>query len=71
MTATTSGDPGHSGRTDSELASLFRREGACMVRLAYLLGADDTEDVAQEAFCRLLRAKSGPGPAQDRPPVTL
>ena len=32
---------------------LFRAQFATMFRLAHLLGADDPEDVAQEAFARL------------------
>ena len=36
------------------VADLFRARYAEMVRLAGLLGADDAEDVAQEAFARLL-----------------
>jgi RNA polymerase sigma factor (sigma-70 family) len=38
---------------DDEFAALFRQHATRLVRLAYLLGADDPEDVAQEAFCRL------------------
>jgi len=42
--------------TDGEaaVADLFAARYAEMVRLAGLLGADDAEDVAQEAFARLL-----------------
>ena len=36
------------------MAELFEARYAEMVRLAGLLGADDAEDVAQEAFARLL-----------------
>jgi RNA polymerase sigma factor (sigma-70 family) len=36
-----------------EFAALFRAEFTKMVRLAALLGADDPEDIAQEAFTRL------------------
>jgi RNA polymerase sigma factor (sigma-70 family) len=36
-----------------EFAALFNAQFAQMVRLAALLGADDPEDVAQEAFARL------------------
>jgi RNA polymerase sigma factor (sigma-70 family) len=39
-------------------AALFREHAARVVRLAYLLGADDPEDVAQEAFCRLYGSTS-------------
>jgi RNA polymerase sigma factor (sigma-70 family) len=37
------------------LAGLFRARYPEMVRLADLLGADDPEDIAQEAFARLVR----------------
>ncbi|TCC31449.1 sigma-70 family RNA polymerase sigma factor [Kribbella sindirgiensis] len=33
--------------------TLFRTEAGRLVRLAHLLGAEDPEDVVQEAFCRL------------------
>ncbi|WP_350274578.1 RNA polymerase sigma factor [Kribbella sp. HUAS MG21] len=33
--------------------TLFRAEAGRLVRLAHLLGAEDPEDVVQEAFCRL------------------
>ena len=39
---------------DAAVAALFRARYQEMVRLAGLLGADDPEDVAQEAFARLL-----------------
>jgi RNA polymerase sigma factor (sigma-70 family) len=39
---------------DAAVAELFRARYQEMVRLAGLLGADDPEDVAQEAFARLL-----------------
>lgn len=32
---------------------LFRAHADRLVRLAHLLGAEDPEDVVQEAFCRL------------------
>ena len=38
-----------------DVAGLFRARYPEMVRLADLLGADDPEDVAQEAFARLIR----------------
>lgn len=41
------------------MAELFAARYADMVRLAGLLGADDAEDVAQEAFARLLDRYSG------------
>jgi RNA polymerase sigma factor (sigma-70 family) len=37
------------------VSGLFRARYPEMVRLANLLGADDPEDIAQEAFARLLR----------------
>jgi RNA polymerase sigma-70 factor (sigma-E family) len=37
------------------VAALFRARYPEMVRLADLLGADDPEDIAQEAFARLIR----------------
>jgi RNA polymerase sigma-70 factor (sigma-E family) len=37
------------------VAGLFRARYPEMVRLADLLGADDPEDIAQEAFARLIR----------------
>jgi RNA polymerase sigma-70 factor (sigma-E family) len=37
------------------VSGLFRTRYPEMVRLAALLGADDPEDIAQEAFARLLR----------------
>jgi RNA polymerase sigma factor (sigma-70 family) len=40
---------------DDDMAVLFRARYLEMVRLAGLLGADDPEDVAQEAFARLMR----------------
>jgi RNA polymerase sigma factor (sigma-70 family) len=44
--------------SDIDVAELFRTRYLTMVRLAGLLGADDPEDVAQEAFARLMN--SGP-----------
>ncbi len=35
-------------------AELFHGEAGRLVRLAALLGADDPEDIVQEAFCKLL-----------------
>ena len=40
---------------DTAVAGLFRERYPEMVRLADLLGADDPEDIAQEAFARLIR----------------
>jgi RNA polymerase sigma factor (sigma-70 family) len=39
----------------TDVAGLFRAGYPEMVRLADLLGADDPEDIAQEAFARLIR----------------
>ena len=36
----------------------FRANAVRLVRLAWLLGAPDPEDVAQEAFCRVFAARS-------------
>jgi DNA-directed RNA polymerase specialized sigma24 family protein len=38
-----------------DVSGLFRARYPEMVRLADLLGADDPEDIAQEAFARLIR----------------
>ena len=38
-----------------DMAAVFRARYLEMVRLAGLLGADDPEDIAQEAFARLMR----------------
>ena len=45
------------GPSDAEaaVAGLFAAQYPELVRLAGLLGADDPEDIAQEAFARLLR----------------
>jgi RNA polymerase sigma-70 factor (sigma-E family) len=40
------------------VAGLFRARYPEMVRLADLLGADDPEDIAQEAFARLIRKQA-------------
>ncbi|UYM06491.1 sigma-70 family RNA polymerase sigma factor [Solicola gregarius] len=42
---------------DAEFAAMFQGHATRVVRLAALLGADDPEDVAQEAFCRLYAAR--------------
>jgi DNA-directed RNA polymerase specialized sigma24 family protein len=39
---------------ETAVAALFQARYLDMVRLAVLLGADDAEDIAQEAFARLL-----------------
>jgi RNA polymerase sigma factor (sigma-70 family) len=49
------GSPALDGTSDAAVAALFRARYPEMVRLANLLGADDPEDIAQEAFARLLR----------------
>src|SRR5689334_11386167 len=41
--------------TVGDVSGLFRARYPEMVRLADLLGADDPEDIAQEAFARLIR----------------
>jgi RNA polymerase sigma factor (sigma-70 family) len=53
----------HQGGND--VSDLYRARYLQMVRLAGLLGADDPEDIAQEAFARLM--SSGP-PMQDPAP---
>ena len=49
------GNPALDGTNEAAVAALFRARYPEMVRLANLLGADDPEDIAQEAFARLLR----------------
>jgi RNA polymerase sigma-70 factor (sigma-E family) len=49
------GSPALDGTGEAAVAMLFRARYPEMVRLANLLGADDPEDIAQEAFARLLR----------------
>src|SRR6476646_1924528 len=44
--------------TATGVSGLFRARYPEMVRLADLLGADDPEDIAQEAFARLIRKHS-------------
>jgi RNA polymerase sigma factor (sigma-70 family) len=48
-------DTGQSG-AEAAVAGLFAARYPELVRLAGLLGADDPEDIAQEAFARLLRS---------------
>ena len=48
----------------SRVEELFRSRYLEMVRLAGLLGADDPEDIAQEAFTRLMNKKPDLGDAQ-------
>jgi RNA polymerase sigma-70 factor (sigma-E family) len=50
--------PAAGGGGASEVSVLFRARYPEMVRLADLLGADDPEDIAQEAFARLIRKHS-------------
>ena len=54
-------DDTDTGRSDAEaaVAGLFAARYPELVRLAGLLGADDPEDIAQEAFARLLRSYGG------------
>lgn len=51
-------ETGETGKTDetgeTAVAALVQARYLDMVRLAVLLGADDAEDIAQEAFARLL-----------------
>lgn len=57
-------DTGETG--EAAVAALFQARYLDMVRLAVLLGADDAEDIAQEAFARLLtrhRTLRDPGAA--------
>jgi RNA polymerase sigma-70 factor (sigma-E family) len=44
---------------EPDVAELFRARYLEMVRLAGLLGADDPEDIAQEAFTRLMNRRPG------------
>ncbi|GAB2668071.1 SigE family RNA polymerase sigma factor [Kribbella swartbergensis] len=46
-------DPGGVASGDPPFEVLFRAHADRLVRLAHLLGAEDPEDVVQEAFCRL------------------
>ena len=48
-------EPAAEAGTDAAFAELFHGHCARLVRLAALLGADDPEDVTQEAFARLYR----------------
>jgi DNA-directed RNA polymerase specialized sigma24 family protein len=41
---------------EPDIEEMFRARYQEMVRLAGLLGADDPEDIAQEAFLRLMKA---------------
>jgi DNA-directed RNA polymerase specialized sigma24 family protein len=49
---------------ESYVEELFRARYLEMVRLAGLLGADDPEDIAQEAYTRLMNKEPGLGDAQ-------
>ena len=53
-------DTGRPG-AESAAAGLFAARYPELVRLAGLLGADDPEDIAQEAFARLLRTYGAAG----------
>lgn len=44
--------------SETAYEAFFLRHALRVVRLAALLGADDPEDVAQEAFCRVFAARS-------------
>jgi RNA polymerase sigma factor (sigma-70 family) len=44
---------GETVATQTPFEVLFRANADRLVRLAHLLGADDPEDVVQEAFCRV------------------
>jgi len=44
---------------EPDIEEMFRARYLEMVRLAGLLGADDPEDIAQEAFLRLMKAGLG------------
>ena len=46
---------------EMDIEGLFRARYLKMVRLAGLLGADDPEDIAQEAFTRLMNNGGGLG----------
>lgn len=47
------GAPGQARLHEADYRTLFEQHFSSTVRLARLLGADDPEDVAQEAFTRL------------------
>jgi RNA polymerase sigma factor (sigma-70 family) len=49
--------PAEVHRDGMDIEGLFRARYLEMVRLAGLLGADDPEDIAQEAFTRLMNSK--------------
>lgn len=57
----TSTQPGSQIRPSADVTELFRLHYLQMVRLAGLLGADDPEDIAQEAFARLMQRGPGDG----------
>jgi DNA-directed RNA polymerase specialized sigma24 family protein len=52
------------GADQADIEGLFRTRYLEMVRLAGLLGADDPEDIAQEAFTRLVNKEPDLGDAQ-------
>jgi DNA-directed RNA polymerase specialized sigma24 family protein len=54
--AESAGSADSAGSAETAVAGLFAARYPELVRLAGLLGADDPEDIAQEAFARLLRS---------------
>jgi RNA polymerase sigma-70 factor (sigma-E family) len=60
MTSARTGSPALGSGADGDVAGLFRASYPDMVRLAGLLGADDPEDIAQEAFARLMQKAPPP-----------
>jgi RNA polymerase sigma factor (sigma-70 family) len=55
----TTDDPAGLASGDPPFEGLFRAHADRLVRLAHLLGAEDPEDVVQEAFCRLFAVPDG------------
>jgi DNA-directed RNA polymerase specialized sigma24 family protein len=51
------------GADQADIEGLFRARYLEVVRLAGLLGADDPEDIAQEAFTRLMNREPSLGDA--------
>jgi RNA polymerase sigma factor (sigma-70 family) len=56
--------PVPTGADQADIEGLFRARYLEMVRLAGLLGADDPEDIAQEAFTRLVNRQPDLGDGQ-------
>ncbi len=50
---------GMAAAAEDRFSVLFVAQAERLVRLAALLGADDPEDVVQEAFCRVFAARRG------------